>query len=337
MHGYVSFDRPGDVDVYSFNAQTGTEIWLDIDRTSASLDTVVELVDAGGTVLARSDNSVAEQANPALLLATATVKPMTMQKSLFSGADSFTINTRDAGMRLVLPGVAGTTNTYYVRVRSNSGNLNNLAGGLTSGGYQLQVRLRELDEVAGTTVRYADIRYATTGIEVLGLPAHSPLSGEIGRAGGNTAAIVAQDLGDILASDRATLSLSARQEAATEVQWYRFSVDYQAIQSIFNLNDSPKTMALTFDIDYADGIARPDLTLALFEEVDPTVNGLHLIAVGSSSDVPDDQPPPLGGSGANDLSRGSFGKLDPFLGRSSCRKEPSERTTSRSPPTRCCP
>jgi subtilisin-like proprotein convertase family protein len=314
VHGFVSFDRPGDVDVYSFNGQAGTEIWLDIDRTSASLDTVVELIDANGTLLARSDNSVDETANPSLLVGSATVKPMTMQKTLFSGEDSFTTNPKDAGMRLVLPGVVGTTNTYYVRVRSSSANLANPVGGLTSGGYQLQIRLRELDEVAGSTVRYADIRYASTGIEVLGGPAHSPLTGEIGRAGGNTAAIVAQDLGDILASDRATISLSARQDAATEVQWYKFAVDYHSIQSIFGLNSGPKTMALTFDVDYADGLARPDLTLALFEEVDPTVNGLQFIALARSSDVPDDQPPPLGGSGANDLSRGSFGKLDPFLG-----------------------
>lgn len=314
VHGFVSFDRPGDVDVYSFNGQAGTEVWLDIDRTSLALDSVVELIDANGAVLARSDNSVAESANPSLLVSSATVKPMTLQKSLFSAPDSFTTNVKDAGMRLVLPGAAGTTNTYYVRVRSSSANLANPVGGQTNGGYQLQIRLRELDEVAGSTVRYADMRYADTAIEVLGGPAHSPLTGEIGRAPGNNAAIFAQDLGNILASDRATISLSARQDSALEVQWYRFAVDYQAIQTIFNHNAGPKSMALTFDIDYADGLARPDLTMALFEEVDSTINGLHLIAMGSSSDVPDDQPPPLGGSGANDLSRGSFGKLDPFLG-----------------------
>ena len=56
--------------------------------------------------------------------------------------------------------------------------------GLTSGVYQLQLRLRETDEVPGSTVQYADIRYATNGIEVFGQPTHSPLTGEAGEDGG---------------------------------------------------------------------------------------------------------------------------------------------------------
>ncbi len=44
-----------------------------------------------------------------------------------------------------------------------------LDGGLTTGSYELQVRLREVDEVPGVTVRYADLRYATNGIEAFGL------------------------------------------------------------------------------------------------------------------------------------------------------------------------
>ena len=38
----------------------------------------------------------------------------------------------------------------------------------TSGEYRLQIRLRQLDEFPGSTVRYADIRYATNGIELIG-------------------------------------------------------------------------------------------------------------------------------------------------------------------------
>jgi len=319
VHGFVSFDRSGDADVYSFNGQAGTEVWLDIDRTSVSLDTVVELIDANGAILARSDNSVAESVNSSLLVSSASVKPMTLQKSLFSSDDTYTTNVKDAGMRLVLPGVVGTTNTYYVRVRSSSANLANPVGGQTSGGYQLQIRLRELDEVAGSTVRYSDIRYATRGIEVLGGPSHSPLTGEIGRAPliesiNAFDPLFAQDLGNILATDRSTISLASRQETFSEVQWYRFTLDFQSVQAIPGYNDGPKGIPLIFDVDYADGIARPDMTMALFEQVEPTVAGLKFIALGRSSSIGDDQPPPLGGSGANDLSRGSFGKLDPFLG-----------------------
>ncbi len=59
VHGVISESH--DVDVYSFQGQAGTEVWLDIDRTSQSLDTVVELVDADGNIIALSDNSYSEE------------------------------------------------------------------------------------------------------------------------------------------------------------------------------------------------------------------------------------------------------------------------------------
>ena len=48
VHGTIAYDRPTDVDVYSFQGYAGTEVWMAIDRTSFSLDTVLELVDANG-------------------------------------------------------------------------------------------------------------------------------------------------------------------------------------------------------------------------------------------------------------------------------------------------
>ena len=58
-------------------------------------------------------------------------------------ADLYSKNLKDAGMRLVLPGAAGQSFTYYIRVESNEAE--------TSGQYSLQVRLQEQPEVAGTT------------------------------------------------------------------------------------------------------------------------------------------------------------------------------------------
>ena len=78
-------------------------------------------------------------------------------------------------MRVLLTGSAGSVNTYYVRVRSNSADLNNLTGGITKGSYVLQVRLQEIDQFAGSTIRYADIRYANNGIEIIGKPQQSAL------------------------------------------------------------------------------------------------------------------------------------------------------------------
>ena len=39
IHGNIN--EPGDIDIYSFHAEVGTEVWLDIDRTTHSLDTVI--------------------------------------------------------------------------------------------------------------------------------------------------------------------------------------------------------------------------------------------------------------------------------------------------------
>jgi hypothetical protein len=54
-------NKPSDVDVYSFTAFGGTEVWLDIDRTDMSLDSVVELISADGEILALSDDSYLEE------------------------------------------------------------------------------------------------------------------------------------------------------------------------------------------------------------------------------------------------------------------------------------
>ena len=55
IHGFISADDPGDVDVYSFQGTAGTDVWFDLDRTrGAALDPVLELVELNGTVNARA-------------------------------------------------------------------------------------------------------------------------------------------------------------------------------------------------------------------------------------------------------------------------------------------
>ena len=177
VHGQIA--TPGDVDVYTFKGRGGQEVWFDIDRTTHSLDTVIELIDASGVVLARSNDS------DALIRSSASgTRVYPLQRDAFGDRDLFTTNPRDAGMRLVLPGPVNSLNDYYLRVRSNveAGDSlddpSKLNAGETLGVYQLQVRLREIDEVPGSTVLNADIRYATNGIELFGVPGHSPLLGE---------------------------------------------------------------------------------------------------------------------------------------------------------------
>ena len=134
IHGLTN--EPADVDVYSFEAKAGTELWFDIDSTSNRLDSVVELVDANGRVLARSDNSYAEAQGTEDRFAAAGVFVDGLQKTLFYEQDYYSQNVFDAGMRVVLPArlvtrplimcgsaAAATTSTWY-RVVSPSARTN---------------------------------------------------------------------------------------------------------------------------------------------------------------------------------------------------------------------
>ena len=154
VNGFIAVDDPSDVDVYSFQVPVGTEIWIDIDRTSNTLDAVVELITQNGSLLARAvDNNT--------LTSTPGVTARTMQRDERLGGDFYSTNPRDPGMRIVLPGTGSGLGTYFVRVRSNTaaGEVTNINGGLTRGTYQLQVRLRQQDEQGGSNIRFANILY----------------------------------------------------------------------------------------------------------------------------------------------------------------------------------
>ena len=84
------------------------------------------------------------------------------------------------------------------------------------------------------------------------------------------------------------------------------------MQEINNYKD-PNTLArdpiyLTMEIDYADGMARADNILAIFNSTGT------LIGVAKDSNISDDVPRPLEGADMTDLSRGSVGRLDAFFG-----------------------
>ena len=299
VHGNISADAPDDVDVYSFTGTAGTRIWIDIDRTSSALDTMVELVDLYGNVLARSLNSFDD------LTLSGLAEPLNQTAHLLG--DFYSQNINDAGFSVELPGPLGATGTFFIRVRSQpvAGDEANLEGGQTSGQYQLQVRLRQVDEKPGSTVRYADIRYPTNGVEVLGQPAHSPLLGESSEKTANNETIDnAQGLGNLLTSDRNTLSVSGSLSSGSDVDWYTFEMGYDLIQVIGGRSDGGKTFAAIFDIDYADGLSRGDTTLSVFDDQG------RLILVSRDSDIEDDQAD----GDTENLAAGSFGKLDPYIG-----------------------
>ncbi|XZE33033.1 GEVED domain-containing protein [Pirellulaceae bacterium SH501] len=326
-----SINKPSDVDVYSFTANGRTEVWFDIDRTTLGLDTVVELIAADGTILALSDDSYLEETQPGTnpifsSLSGNSANPL--RKSPLSqvartaageARDDYSTNLKDAGFRVVLPGQENVASLYHVRVRSSNQFPGQPAGtpalsdpasvgqGRSRGSYQMQIRLGEAQEYPGSSVSHADIRYATTGITLSGVPRHSPLVGETAEVENattnNNTFATAQYLGNILQTDRSTISVAGSLTSNTDIDWYSFDIDYQQLVSPL-----AEYLSTIFDIDYADGIGRADMSMYLFNA------GGNLIHVGEDSNILDDRATSLRSADNTDLGRGSTGTLDPYLG-----------------------
>src|SRR5262249_26200371 len=116
------------------------------------------------------------------------------------------------------------------------------------------------------------------------------------------------DLCNRLAGNTNSLSAAGNLAQPTSVDWYKFTLQFDLIQAIGGVNGGAKTFATMFDIDYADGLARADTTISVFDSTG------KLILVSRDSNVTSDHPGPGHGSGLTDLSRGSAGQLDPFIG-----------------------
>ena len=334
--------QPGDVDVYSFTGEAGTEVWFDVDSTTYTLDSVIEVLNSNGQLLARSDNSTAETLDPSLITRTTAISrtlvnplPSQVNGNLRKNASGLlkedgTTNARDAGLRVVLPGNAGSRSTYHFRIRSSSTNIDNFSAGLTSGSYEVQVRAREAQENPGSSVQYADIRYATNGIQLKGLPKHSPLLGEFqedeSSVGGtasnndvtgtnvnNGGTLISRDqyLGNLLSTDRATISVGGNLASAGDLDFYRFQVGYNNLL----VNNPALTAPVVFDIDYADGLNRADTSLSVFRVSGFAGNETYqLVLYTEDSNIADDQRRPLSLTDLEDFSRGSVGTKDPFIG-----------------------
>ena len=108
----------------------------------------------------------------------------------------------------------------------------------------------------------------------------------------------------MLQTDRGALSLAGDISLPSDVDVYRLTVEYDSI----NQTGPRPYLSTVFDIDYADGLARANTELWIFDSQG------RLILHGGSSNVADDQSRPLQGADMSDLSRGSAGALDPFIG-----------------------
>ena len=333
VQGFLSGNN--DVDVYSFLGTPGTDVYVDIDSTSFTLDTIIELLDENGNVLARSDNSSVETLpeNGTIdvfsddLEGVAT--PLLTSNELFARRgegglleDFDSTNPRDAGLHFQLAGNTADPNSrsvFFFRVRSASVNPDDVQGGLTGGSYQFQVRIQEDQVFPGSVVRHADIRFANVGIHVRGLMSSSPLLGEVQEnettnlfLANNDAPVTfdntqtfgqgSQYIGNLTNGANNVISVGGTIGNLNDVDFFQFEVD--------------RFQSVVFDIDYADGFNRPDTNIAVFYDQDgPGLNDPTLVYYGSSSNIADDQASPLGeGSALELLSRGSVSDGDPFIG-----------------------
>lgn len=324
VEGFLS--QSNDVDTYAFTGEAGTQIWVDLDHTSFTLDTVLEILDPDGNVIARSDNSFDEvngDAEVAILDPSAEGLAGSLQaNSNFDGfMDYDTVNPRDAGLRITLPGPIGNSSNYFIRVRSAAVNPDDAEGGLTRGGYRFQVRLREEQEFSGSMVRFADIRYANNGIHVRGAMANSPLLGEaqeneqFGNTSSNDIAVSdldtpgqrAQYLGNTLESRNGVLSVGGSLDTVADIDHYQ--IDVLGSQGAVSRD------TLIFDIDYADGFNRPDTMLSIFYDPDGETGDAQprLVAIGNDSNILEDQTI-QGDSPIDLLQRGSIDNGDAYIG-----------------------
>ncbi len=342
VDGYLS--GANDIDVYSFIGSPGTQVWIDVDTTTFTLDTVIELLDENGNVLARSDNSFAETAltNPAPV---AVFDPdlQGVTTSLQAAAEQYTArgvgglyedfgstNPRDAGIHFRLAGNTTDPNArsvYFFRIRSASSNPDDAQGGITGGSYRFQARLTEQQAFPGSVVRYADIRYANNGIHVQGLMASSPLLGEAQEneaAAGNfvagndtvigaTPGEGAQYVGNLVNGQSSVISVGGELSSTGDVDFYQFEINYANGSGI---------QSTVFDIDYADGFNRPNTNISVFYDRDgvPPFESSpnfepQLVFFGRASNIADDLTSPNGENSALEkLIRGSISNGDPFVG-----------------------
>jgi len=336
VDGYLSGNQ--DIDTYSFIGSPGSEVWVDVDRSSFTVDTVVELLDADGNVLARSDNSGAETsetgATPVTVFDPALeglVTSLQASDETYAERDDYGFfedfgsdNLRDAGLHFPLSGDRSDPNSrsvYFVRIRSASLNPDDANGGLTGGQYRMQVRLSEEQAFPGSVVRFSNIKYANNGIRVQGLMSDSPLLGEAqeneAAAGdllatnnfmiGETLGQGPQYVGNLVDNHDWVIGVGGELSSRFDVDLYNFEIDFSG--------GGPGLQSTIFDVDFADGYNRPDTNISIFFDRADNNPMPELVYFGSASNVLDDLDSPLANDPAlESLLRGSISNGDPFVG-----------------------
>ena len=135
------------------------------------------------------------------------------------------------------------------------------------------------------------------------MPTHSPLTGEAAETTAlNDDFALAQNLGNVLTQDRGTLSVGGFLDSADDIDWYEFELTFDSTQQ------GGSYASVIFDLDYADGLARSNSSLWVFDE------GGSLVLSSRDGVITDDLAAPESGDNLDDLTRGTIGTLDPYIG-----------------------
>ncbi len=173
--------------------------------------------------------------------------------------------------------------------------------GRSSGSYQLQVRLQVNMDIPGSEVQYADIRYATNGIDIQGMPSSAPELTSLNSTDAQTFA-TAQNIGNVLSTSNSSISVSGDLTGAYDVNWYKFQLAYTDIEMLGTVGSFPTI----FQITNANGLGRPNAVLWVFNSAGT------LIYTADNSNITDEQEY-LGGT-VKDPTAESYGTSDPTLG-----------------------
>lgn len=123
VSGTIAFNEPTDVDVYSFDGYAGSEVWVDIDQTTTSLDSMVEVLDASGRVLARSANSQTDTGSVTGVAVEADAGGLTTvageQAAVIGAAAAVTaVGAEVQGEELMVTGVADRPIGYVAKIQA---------------------------------------------------------------------------------------------------------------------------------------------------------------------------------------------------------------------------
>ncbi len=120
-----------------------------------------------------------------------------------------------------------------------------------------------------------------------------------------------QYIGNILNTANGAISVAGSISELRDVDFYRLDIDQNDVIGSYG-----GFVPVVLDLDYADGLDRPDTSINLFVE-EPSANfGIQyrLIYSGDSSNIADDLAKPFAGQDLSDLTRGSVGTKDGYIG-----------------------